>query len=406
MKIYGLLLVAAFGSSVAAQEITLSKKDVLLYEPCESLESSNPGVKVANSILVEEQGKYGRAYRIERRTLNEMVNGDFAQKESSSWVYRDNAAWQPSGGVGDSSCLKINGGDVSAPLTKLKPGSPNAFSFYAKNADPAAEAFVSVSWENGGKQNSIVKDRKLGSNFERIMLPLTAETDSGTVIISVKGAALIDNAQLDKGLGFFNNYAPPGQLRNCDIIDISVNGKYFSPEKGAFSCWINVPWLNPEVAGDTVCTFFGVTNAETKIKKWGATSIIGICGIPKPKPSDKLAGTINSYMVDAENRSIPASENLTNLKLDEGPWHLCVINWELKDGKMQFAMYIDGDKLKINKEQPFGPNKVPVSITVGYSGGGYLNGLMDDFAIFNRPLTEAEIMAIYKSAQPLSAMLK
>ena len=73
---------------------------------------------------------------------------------------------------------------------------------------------------------------------------------------------------------------------------------------------------------------------------------------------------------------------------------------------MQFAMYIDGDKLKINKEQPFGPNKVPVSITVGYSGGGYLNGLMDDFAIFNRPLNEAEIMAIYKSAQPLSAMLK
>ena len=406
MKIYGLLLVVAFGSSVVAQDITLSKKDVLLYEPCESLESSNPGVKIANSIQVEEQGKYGKAYRIERRTLNEMVNGDFAQKESSSWIYRDNAAWQPSGGVGDSSCLKINGGDVSAPLTKLKPGSPNAFSFHAKNAGPAAEASVSVSWESGGKQNSIIKDRKLGSNFERIMLPLTAEADSGTVIISVKGAVLIDNAQLDKGLGFFNSYTPPGQLRNCDIIDIPVNGKYFSAEKGAFSCWINVPWLNPEVAGDTVCTFFGVTNAEPKVNKWGATFIATACGIPKPKASDKLAGTFNACMVDVENRSIGASENLANLKLDGGPWHLCVINWELKDGKMQLSMYMDGDKLKINKEQPFGPNKVPVSITVGYSGGGYLNGLMDDFAIFNRPLTEAEIMAIYKSAQPLSAMLK
>lgn|GEM_PF-4542179 len=405
MKIYGLLLFLALAGNLAAQE-SLSKKDVLLYEPCESLKSDNPGVKVADSIKVETQGKYGRAYRIERRTLNEMVNGDFAQKESSSWVYRDNAAWQPSGGIGDSSCLKINGGDVSAPLTGLKPGSANAFSLYAKNADPAAAASISVSWESGGKQSSIVKDRKLGNDFERILLPLTAEADSGTVVISVQGAILIDNAQLDKGLGFFNSYAPPGQMRNCDIIDIPVNGKYFSAAKGAFSCWINVPWLNPEVAGDTICVLFGVTNAEPKIKKWGATSILAISGIPKPKPSDKQAGTINAGMLDVDYRIIGTNENLANLKLDEGPWHLCVVNWELKDGKMQFAMYLDGDKLKINKEQPFGPNKVPVSITVGYSGGGYLNGLMDDFAIFNRPLTEAEIMAIYKSPQPLSAMLK
>ncbi len=405
MRLYGMMLLAALAGTVMADDANLQKKDILLYEPCESLKSDNPGIKISDSIKIEAQGKYGKAYRIERRTLNAMANGDFAQKESDSWVYRDNAVWQPSGGIGNSSCLKISGGDVSAPLTGLKPGSANAFSFYAKNADPAAEASVSVSWESGGKQNSIVQDRKLGNDFERIMLPLTAETDSGTVVISVKGAVVIDDAQLDKGVGFFNSYAPPGQRRGCDIIEIPVNGKYFSPEKGAFSCWINVPWLNPEIAGDSVCTFFGVTNAETKIKRWGATSIFGVCGIPK-QPSDKLAGTVNAYTVDAENRIIGASENLANLKLDGGPWHLCVVNWELKNGKMQFAMYLDGDKLKISKEQPFGPCKVPISITVGYCNGGYLNGLLDDFAIFNRPLTEAEIMYIYKSDKPLSAMLK
>lgn len=406
MKICGLLLIMSLAAGLAAQENNLLKKDVLLYEPCESLKSENAGVKIANSIQVESQGKYGKAYRIERRTMNAMVNGDFAKKESNAWAYRDNADWQPSGGIGGSSCLKINGGDVSAPLTGLKTGTANAFSFHAKNAGQSGDALVSVSWESGGKQSIMVKDRKLGNDFERIMLPLTAESDSGTVVISVQGTILIDNAQLDKGVGFFNSYSPPGKLRSCDIIDIPVNGKYFSPEKGSFSCWINVPWLNPEVVGETVCTFFGVTNAETKIKKWGATSIIGICGIPKPKPSDKLAGTVNAYTVDVENRVVGARENMANLKLGDGPWHLWIVNWELKDGKMQFAMYLDGDKLKINKEQPFGPNKVPVVITVGYCGGGYLNGLMDDFAIFNRPLTEAEIMAIYKSPQPLSAALK
>ena len=406
MRLYGVILLAALAGTTMAEEVNLLKKDVLVYEPCESLASNTPGVKIPNSILVEAQGKYGKAFRIERRTLNEMGNGDFSRKESDAWIFRDNAAWQPSGGIDNSPCLKISGGDISTPLTGLKPGIPNAFSFYAKNPASATEATLSVTWESGGKQDILLKDRKLGNDFERIMLPLTAEADSGTVVISVKGAVLIDNAQLDKGLGFFNSYAPPGQLRNCDIIDIPVNGKYFSPEKGAFSCWINVPWLNPEVAGDTVCTFFGVTNAEPKVKKWGATMIIGVNGIPKPKPSDKLGGTVNACMVDMENRVVGISENLANLKLDDGPWHLCVINWELKDGKMQLSMYLDGDKLKINKEQPFGPNKVPVSITVGYSGGGYLNGLLDDFAIFNRSLTEAEIMTIYKSSQPLSAMLK
>lgn len=406
MRLYGMMLLASLAGTVMAEEANLQTKNVLLYEPCESLKSENAGVKIANSIQVESQGKYGKAYRIERRTLNSMINGDFAQKESNAWAYRDNADWQQSGGIGGGSCLKINGGDVSAPLTGLKTGTANAFSFYAKNAGQSEDASVSVCWESGGKQNIMVKDRKLGNDFERIMLPLTAESDSGTVVISVQGAILIDNAQLDKGVGFFNSYSPPGKLRSCDIIDIPVSGKFFSPEKGSFSCWVNVPWLNTEVAGDTVCAFFGVANAEPKIKKWGAVNIIGVSGIPKNRPSDKLAGTVNAYTVDVENRVVGARENMANLKLGDGPWHLWVVNWELKDGKMQFAMYLDGDKLKINKEQPFGPCKVPVSITVGYSGGGYLNGLMDDFAIFNRPLTEAEIMAIYKSSQPLSAMLK
>ena len=406
MKLYGMMLLVTLAGTVTADEISLQHGNVLLYEPCEALKSNNPGVQIPSSIQVEAQGKYGKAYRIERRTLNEMVNGDFAQKESNSWICRDNGAWQPSGGIGDSSCLKINGSDVSVPMTSLKSGSVNAFSFYVKKADPAADASISVRWESGGKQNDIVKDRKLGSDFERIMLPLTAESDSGTAIISVNGTVLIDNAQLDKGLGFFNSYASPGQMRGCDIIDIPADGKYFSPDKGAFSCWVNVPWLNPEIAAETICVMFGVTNAEPKVNKWGATTIIGINGIPKQKPSDKPTGTLNSFMLDSENRVISAGENIANLKLDAGPWHFMVVNWELKDGKMQLSMYLDGDKLKINKEQPFGPSKVPVAITVGYSAGGYLNGLLDDFAIFKRPLTEAEIMAIYKSSQPLSAMLK
>jgi hypothetical protein len=83
-----------------------------------------------------------------------------------------------------------------------------------------------------------------------------------------------------------------------------------------------------------------------------------------------------------------------------------VFTWEVKDGKALISLNIDDGKTKLTKEQPFGPLKKPEIINVGYVSGAYLNGEMDDFAIFNRPLTDAEVSAIYKSSQPLSAMLK
>lgn len=405
MRNYGFLLVLFLYGSVIAQENSISKKDILLYEPCETLKSDNQGVKIADAIQIEDQGRYGKAYRIER-PWNSVKNGDFAQKDMAPWVYRDNASWQPDGGVDNSSCIKVSAGDISLPLTGLNQNSVNAFSFYAKKSDPASESTVSVCWESGGKQNILIKDRKLGNDFERITQVLSSPSDSGTLIISVNGAALIDNAQLDRGHGFFNSFKSNIKMSYYKAIDVPVNGKYFSAAEGSFSCWIKTPWMNPEVAGNEVCTFFFANNAEQKIRKWGSTYVIGVCGIPRKNQSDKIAGTLNAYTVDAENHVVAVSNNLDVLKFDENQWHLLAVTWKLKDGKMNISMYMDGDKLKINKELPFGQCKPPVELIIGSGNGGFLNGLIDDVAIFNRPLTEAEIMTIYKSSQPLSAMLK
>ena len=405
MKKYGFLLALLLSGGVIAQENSISNKDILLYEPCEMLKSDNPGVKIAAAIQIEAKGKYGNAYRIER-PWNSIKNGDFAQKDTAPWVHRDNASWQPEGGVDNSSCLKIKNGDISLPLTGLNQNSVNAFSFYAKSFDSASESTVSVCWESDGKQDILVKDRKLGNDFERITQVLSSPLDSGTLIISVSGAALIDNAQLDRGHGFFNSFKSNSKMNYYKAIDVPVNGKYFSAAEGSFSCWIKTPWLNPDVAGNEVCTFFFANNAEQKIKKWGSTYVIGVCGIPRKTQSDKAGGTLNAYTVDAENHVVAVSNNLDVLKLDENQWHLLAVTWKLKDGKMKISMYVDGDKLKINKELPFGQCKTPVELIIGSGNGGFLNGLIDDVAIFNRPLTEAEIMSIYKSPQPLSAMLK
>jgi len=134
--------------------------------------------------------------------------------------------------------------------------------------------------------------------------------------------------------------------------------------------------------------------------------MLSISCIPNTVKGDK-SGTLNAYIIDAENRIVSIGENLNNISVDNSvEWHLLVFTWEVKDGKALISLNIDDGKTKLTKEQPFGALKKPEIINVGYVAGAYLNGEMDDFAIFNRPLTDAEVSAIYKSSQPLSAMLK
>jgi len=252
MNIYGLLLVAAFGSSVAAQEITLSKKDALLYEPCESLKSENDGVSISGSVAVVEKGKFGKALRFERRTVNVLDNGDFAKEKSDAWICRDNTAeWLADGGINNSACLQLNGGEISVPITGLKAKAPNAFSFYVRRVDTAPETTsIRVNWQSGGKTLCVLNNYVPGKTFERIKLPLSSDADSGTITLVVNGAVVIDNAQFDKGVSYFNSFSQPLVMRGVDVCNIPANGKYFNPEKGSIYCWLRVPWFDKSLYGE------------------------------------------------------------------------------------------------------------------------------------------------------------
>lgn len=407
MRIYGLLLVAVLAGNVAAQDSTLQKKDALLYEPCESLKSENAGVSISSSVAVVEKGKFGKALRFERRTINVLDNGDFSKEKSDAWICRDNTAeWLADGGINNSSCLQLNGGEISVPVTGLKAKAPNAFSFYVRRGDNAPETTsIRVNWQDGGKTLCVLNNYIPGKTFERIKLPLSSDADSGTITLAVNGAVVIDNAQFDRGVSYFNSFSQPLVMRGVDICNIPANGKYFNPEKGSVCCWLKVPWFDKSLYGEMMA-LISVQNAEQKKAKWGDHVILSISCIPNTVKGDK-SGTLNAYIIDAENRIVSIGENLNNISVDtSAEWHLLVFSWEVKDGKALISLNIDDGKTKLTKEQPFGPLKKQEIINVGYVSGAYLNGEMDDFAIFNRPLTDAEVSAIYKSSQPLSAMLK
>lgn len=406
MRFYELLTAGFFISGMAVYGEGLLKKDLLYYENCESLKSVYPDVKTQQSIVVEEKGKFDKCFRMERRTLNTLDNGDFAKEESDAWIFKNNAEWKENGGCGNSSCLQLENGEVFIPLTDLKPDSANAFSFYVKKTDASADAALTVTWDCRGKNTELLKDFNVPTEMERVKLCIMPETDAGTINISVKGQVIIDNAQLDRGVNFFNSFATPGKMRYCDRIEIPANGKYFNPEQGSISCWINVPWLDKNTTQEGISAIFTAKNAPNRIKKWGDGCVMAISCIPKQKVTDKTAGMFHAISIDAENRVSALSESLDKIPLDaSSPWHHIVYNWQVKDGKINASLYVDG-KIMLIKEQPFGPAKKPVLIYIGYVSGAYLNGLLDDFAIFGKPLSETEINEIYKSNKPLSALLK
>ncbi|OGV48485.1 MAG: hypothetical protein A2017_14155 [Lentisphaerae bacterium GWF2_44_16] len=407
MRLSIILWAGFFISGMAVHGDGLLKKDLLYYENCESLKSVYPDVKVQQSIVVEEKGKFDKCFRIERRTLNTLDNGDFAKKESDAWIFKNNAEWKENGGCGNSSCLQLDNGEVSIPLTDLKPDSANAFSFYVKKTDVSADAAaLTVTWDCRGKDTELLKDFNVPTEMEGVKLCIMPENDAGTINISVKGQVIIDNAQLDRGVNFFNSFATPGKTRPCDWIEIPANGKYFNPEQGSISCWVNVPWLDKNAVSESICAIFAAKNAPERIKKWGDDTVMALSCIPKQKVNDKTKGMFHAISIDAENRVSGLSESLDKFQTDSSnPWHHIVYNWQVKDGKINVSLYVDG-KIMLTKEQLFGPVKKPVLIYVGYASGAYLNGLLDDFAIFGKPLNESEINKIYNSNKPLSTLLK
>lgn len=378
------------------------QKTLLFYENCNDLKSEYPGVKISSSIRIDEKGKFGNCLRIEKRTVNTLDNGDFVKKSSNSWSYRDNAQWKESGGCKNSSSLQINGGKVNISITDIKPDYANAFSFYVKKADGSIDSELSVIWKSYGKEIVLLKDYKPGIDMKRVTLSLVTKGDSGTVTIAVKGSVIIDNAQLDKGVGFFNSFVKPMKRRNVDRIQIPANGKYFNQEKGAISCWINAPWLDSNVKSKSICGIFSVKNAPARIKKWGDDNVLVISCISAKKIDDN-PGKLSAFTIDVQNRNTMLSEPLSEIKIDSlKPWHHIVFNWELKNGEMATSLHVDGKKR--SQIKPFGATKNPILIYIGYCSGAYLNGLLDDFAIFNRPLTDSEIETISNSNQPISKL--
>ncbi|HAH86397.1 MAG TPA: hypothetical protein DCL60_03385 [Armatimonadetes bacterium] len=387
---------------VAASCTAASLKDsMLLYLDGESLTSTYPGVAIQPSIRVVEDGKYGKALLMERRTTNLVPNGDFKTEDMDGWILSD-ADRVPSGGIKNTPCLSAKDGAVVAlPLTELGVDSAYAFSFYAKSVK-AGKIVVELSM--GGKVKALGRFDAPAGDFGRIVVSFCPDQDSGTLRLKLSGDVLIDNVQLEKGTTFANTFSEPLKIRGCDWITVPANGGYFNQKQGSISCWVKAPWLENKEFTDVGGSIFSAVCTKPEYTGWGANTAMNIIAWPKSKKGKVTQGNIYHVMIDRTKGMCSGSFGLDQVKPSATGWHHMVFNWKYENGQMTSEIFVDGNSIHTSKTGSFGAPKPVDQIYIGYSRGSYLDGKLDDFAIWSRPLTKEEVLSIYSSDKPLSAL--
>ena len=99
----------------------------------------------------------------------------------------------------------------------------------------------------------------------------------------------------------------------------------------------------------------------------------------------------------------PDTTITSSTAINDGRWHHVAATRSAYTGQMQ--LYVDG-ALQASAVGPFGPKTAPPQLDLGaiQSGGGFLNGTMDDVQIFNRVLSSSEISVVMNQSLALNAL--
>jgi len=388
-----LLFGIALGMLTAAPlwGLSVGKSDLLYYEPADRIPGAEPDGKVLSGVKLVP-GKFGKAYLIERRTHNYL---DVPGTPACQLLWRNGVALELRR---KEPFLIVSDSELALPMVDLRQGSSNTFSFDA--SCPGGKAEIFAQWEEPGNKVTPLGCFSVEKSVRRIVFPCRAAADSGTMRILVRGKAELSRFLEDRKCGWGASFVPYGKSRDAAWVEIRNISKHFHETEGSFSAWVKGDSLAPDSIGPGVVFF----SAESKVGKGRYGRVVMW---PTLLPGDgSKPGTLYFTTVDARDRRVALSERQCDLKYAPCDWHFFVFTWKQVDKRMQIAIYVDGDKLKISTDGEAIGTKQAIKLTVGYYGGCYLNGAMDDFAFFGRVLTAAEVLDLYRSDRPLGEILK
>ena len=359
-----LLVPAILGAGTLAEDLTV-------YINADT--KAPAGVRIPSTTRLVP-GKFGKGFLIERRTRNEFKADDVILSDGATLKGKNNLLTLPAGGT------------AALPLTTLKPGSYSTISFGYKGAGKIS---VSINRKE-------IKSFEAKAERQYGVAVFKADGDTATVRISSDKGAVLDEVLFDRGINYANSYHAPGPIRSCDWITLTP-AKHYNARQGAFSCWIKAPWLIPG--------FKELTGAGLFCLLWDEK--------PGKRFSDNIHRSItfwNTGYCDTffgiKGTNGGASCQFKELKtFPADGWHHVVFNWKVVNGQLHASIIANGSQT-FTRTSKFELRPDPVVMTVGYTGGAYVNGVLDDIAFFRRPLTLEECGKIFNSGKPLAELMK
>ena len=342
---------------------------------CLSADAPLPaGVRVSSSIR-KVPGKFGKAFLIEKRTVNSFAPANVVLTGNAVLTGKNNKLVLPSRAV------------AALPLTGLKVRSKNTLSFLYSGSGK-----VTVSLDD-----NIIAVFDAKAKNEKGAVTFEALADCHTLRISADQGAVLNQVMLDKGCIYANTYHAPGVKRGVDKLWIDP-GKYYNAAQGTITFWFKAPWLKKvnDLEGETA--FFGLHRKEKRnnrvVEQCVHSAVLWRGGIHERFwGKDRFSyGVLDFKFKEVKN-------------LDAEGWNFLVFTWKLEKGKLFYTASVNNGT-PFFKSVPFVPGEKPYNFSAGSSGGYYLNGAIDDFAVFDRPLTAEEITLLYTSGKTLLESVK
>lgn len=370
------------------------KDSITYYQGCESLKPSYEGENVHPNPQLQP-GKIGKAFQFEQRwALNLILDPDFKGDVRDAWIPIGAPVFSKEGGFADPACVSVDATNyLRQVISNLEEGKRYCLSVYAKSSDGGA---LEMAVKCGGNSERF-QSQALTSEYARFKLSFVAGGTTATVTIKGQSdkKASVDAVQLEGGKSFPRSFLPEtGKPLGTEWVDIPAKPEIFNPMKGSIVFWTKPEWLGEESAGGL--GFFSASASEPGTSWAKMTNTISIGAYRHP---GKI-GWENGMSMNLKDKAAGiygyTPINFDEAKLMPGDWFHVVFTWEIKTGDDSLATcYLNGEKAG---EMRFRSQEIeaPKAITLGYVGGAYADGLVDEFYIINRQVSADEAMEVYR----------
>jgi len=386
-------------SSLAAADLDALRAAVTYYQPCDSLKPNVEGEKVHPNPQLQP-GKFDQAFLMEQRwSLNVLKDPTCEGAPADAWILIGAPQRLKEGGWSKPGCFQIdNANYLRQAVDGLKKDSLHCLSVYARSPD-AGQVVLTVTC---GGDTSSFESKPLAPDYQRLHLSFRAKSVAATVTLRGKDdrKIIVDAAQLDSGRSWPRDFLPEtGKPAGTEWVEIPARPEIFDPMKGAIAFWLLPKWLDGESDGGMA--FFNAQTTEQAKDYASRKNFISIGAYRKPGKKG-YENALNVSFRDSEAKAFgytPVDFDKNEYKA--GEWMHVVVTWSIVPSQDSTSeCFINGKKVGV-KQFRGAAIAPPQEITMGYSGGAYADGLMDDFYIFNRPLTEDEAAALYALGKPL-----